>query len=460
MQITFLGATREVTGSCALIQCGNYRVLVDCGLYQGSRAYERQNANKFPFDPAKIDAVILSHAHIDHSGRIPLLVKRGFRGPVYTHHATKDLCEIMLVDSGFLAEREAAWENRKRKRRDEPVEPLYTREDAVDAHRHFEGLSYAKPTEILPGITVTLQDAGHILGSGIVELDLDDGKSKRRIVFSGDLGHTGDPILRNPAQVRDADLVVLESTYGDRLHRDWQETWEEVGEIFKASEARRGNILIPAFTVGRTQELLLMFKLHFKEWGLDNWQVFLDSPMATEATKIYEKHWRLENRQIRSLGSSGPVFQLPNLHISESVDDSMGINRIKSGAIIIAGSGMCTGGRIRHHLRYNVSRSGNKVLIVGFQAQGTTGRMLVDGAKSINLFGDSLPVNATIHTVGGLSAHADHQGLLDWYHHFADTPPVRLVHGEEDAMLVLKSALERRFQAKVAIAESGETLTL
>jgi metallo-beta-lactamase family protein len=460
MQITFLGATREVTGSCTLIKCGQYRILVDCGLYQGSREYERQNADPFPFDPTRIDAVVLSHAHIDHSGRIPLLVKRGFTGPVYTHHATKDLCEIMLVDSGFLAEREAAWENRKRKHRDEPVEPLYTRDDAMDAHQQFEGLAYAKPVEILPGITVTLRDAGHILGSAIVDLHLNDGKKEKRIVFSGDLGHTGDPILRNPAQVRDADLVVMESTYGDRLHRDWQETWQEVGDILKDSESRRGNILIPAFTVGRTQELLLMFKLHFEEWGLDNWQVFLDSPMATKATKIYEKHWRLENRQIRSLGGNGPVFSLPNLHIAESVDDSMGINRIRSGAIIIAGSGMCTGGRIRHHLRYNISRAGNQILIVGFQARGTTGRMLVDGARTINLFGDSHNVNATVHTVGGLSAHADHQGLIDWYNHFADQPPVQLVHGEEDAMEVLKAALERRFQADVAIADYHQTLRL
>lgn len=460
MDITFLGATREVTGSCALIHCGKYKILVDCGLLQGSREFESHNADQFAFSPSDIDAVVLSHAHIDHSGRLPLLVKRGFRGPIYAQEATADLCEIMLVDSGFLAERQAEWENRKHRKNKEPIEPLYTQQDALDAHSQFEGLKYNEQVEILPGITINLHDAGHILGSAVVDVTLQEGDKTRRLVFSGDLGHTGDPILREPTALSHADLVIMESTYGDRLHRSWDDTWTEVGEILSQSVARKGNIIIPAFTVGRTQELLLMFKTHFKDWGLDHWEVFLDSPMAKEATRVYEKHWRLQNKKVRALGSSGPVFDLPNLHISESVDDSMGINRIKSGAIIIAGSGMCTGGRIRHHLRYNIGRKGNKIMIVGFQARGTTGRMLVDGASKIKLFGDEYTVNASVHTVGGLSAHADHQGLINWYNHFDKHPPIKLVHGEETAMDFLQTEMKQRFKADVSIAERGETLRL
>lgn len=460
MDITFLGATREVTGSCALVSAGGKKVLVDCGLLQGSREHESHNADPFPFEPKEIDAVVLSHAHIDHSGRLPLLVKRGFKGPVYTQQATSDLCEIMLADSGFLAERQAARDNRVRKNKNGPAEPLYTRDDAYRAHDHFIGLPYNEAHKILPGITIILRDAGHILGSAIIEMTLRSHGKKRRLVFSGDLGHTGEPILREPAKINDADLVILESTYGDRLHRSWEETWQEVGEILTDSRAHRGNILIPAFTVGRTQELLMMFKTHFEAWEIGNWEIFLDSPMATRATKIYEKHWRLQNKATQALGNEGPVFDLPNLHISESVEDSMGINRIRSGAIIIAGSGMCTGGRIRHHLRYNISNARNRVMIVGFQAQGTTGRMLVDGAKEVSLFGDSQAVNAGIHTVGGLSAHADREGLLNWYGHFRNRPAVKLVHGEESAMEILQSEIEAQFKSDVSIADYGERLTL
>ncbi|MDA0978873.1 MAG: MBL fold metallo-hydrolase [Proteobacteria bacterium] len=468
MKLTFLGATREVTGSCTLVTANGYRLLVDCGLFQGSREYESQNAAAFDFDPTEIDAVVLTHAHIDHSGRIPLLVKRGFSGPVYTHEATKDLAEVMLADAGFLAERQAAWENRKRDRNkqgrghqaEDLIEPLFDRQDAADAHRQFEGMAYDQPVEVLPGFVVTFRDAGHILGSAIVELVVTEGERHKKVVFSGDLGHRGAPILREPSVVRQADLIVLESTYGDRCHRTWEDTWEEMGEILASSEAQKGNILIPAFTVGRTQELLMMFNEHFDDWGLGSWEVFLDSPMAAKATKIYEKHWQLQDKETRALGRSGPVFDLPNLHVSESVEDSIGINRIRSGAIIIAGSGMCTGGRIRHHLRHNIQRAGNKILIVGFQARGTTGRMLVDGAERIRIFGEEHTVKATVHTVGGLSAHADQQGLLDWYGNFDGHPAVKLIHGEEDAMAVLRSILKQRYSCDVSIADREESLTL
>jgi metallo-beta-lactamase family protein len=459
MKVQFLGATRKVTGSCFMVSVNGSQVLIDCGLLQGSRSDEMHNADAFPFEASDIDAVILTHAHIDHSGRIPLLVKRGFRGPVYTHHASADLCRVMLADSGFLHERQAAWENRRRNAQKQ-VEPVYDRHDAETAQRQFVGLDYGLTSEILPCISITLYDAGHILGSAIVEVRLTEMSQHKTIVFSGDLGHSGAPLLREPTQMSQADLVVMESTYGDRQHRGWQETWEEMGNVLSAANASRGNILIPAFTVGRTQELLRVFKENFEAWGLDHWQIFLDSPMAIEATEIYEKHWRLLDKETQAVAGHGSIFDLPNLHISESTEDSIGINRIRSGAIIIAGSGMCTGGRIRHHLKYNISRKDSHIVMVGYQAGGTTGRQLVDGAESVSLFGERHQVSARVHTIGGLSAHADQQGLLGWYSSFPGRPPVKLVHGEEEAMHTLQQALSDRFQANVTLAEQGETTYL
>ena len=464
MNIKFFGATREVTGSCALITAGKHRILVDCGLVQGSHTHESHNEDAFPFDPKGIDAVVVTHAHIDHSGRTPLLVKRGYKGPIFSHHATVDLCQVMLSDAGFLNEREAAWRNRTRrgrtKRNQELIEPLYTMAEAETALNQFNGINYDETREILPGIKVVLRDAGHILGAAIVEITITESGQTRKILFSGDLGHSGAPILREPTAVRDADLVVMESTYGDRLHRPWDETWQEMGEIFSNARSSKGNILIPAFTVGRTQELLLSFKRHFTDWGLDHWQIFLDSPMAIEATAIYEKHWRLYDNETRAHSPQEPIFDLPNLHLTQSTEDSMGINMIRAGAIIIAGSGMCTGGRISHHLQYNVSRHNSHVLIVGFQARGTPGRALVDGAEQIRLFGKDVKVNAHVHTVGGLSAHADQQGLLDWYDQFDGRPPVKLVHGEETAMTILRQRLEDDYNSKASLAEFGERLQL
>jgi len=462
MEVQFLGATREVTGSCFLLQVGNRRVLVECGLIQGSSEHERHNHDPFPFNPAEIDAVVITHAHIDHSGRLPLLVKRGYRGPVYTHKATVDLCAIMLEDAGYLNEKDVEWENRKRERKGlPPLEPLYTRMEAREAHRHFQALEYGKMQEILPGIRLTLRDAGHILGSAIAELDLEEEGRKRKVVFSGDLGHRGAPILRDPELIRDADLVVMESTYGDRLHRDWEETWREMGEVLSTAHAGKGNILIPAFTVGRTQELLYVFNRHFDEWGLGDWQIFLDSPMAIEATEIYARHTRVYDDRVREFERQGrTLFELPNLHMTEKTEQSMKINLIRSGAIIIAGSGMCTGGRIKHHLKHNIWHRDMHVMIVGFQAKGTPGRALVDGARHIRLWGETIKVEARVHTIGGLSAHADQQGLLDWYAHFRGHPPVVLVHGEPDAMQALAERLQGEFGTETLLASFGQKFTL
>jgi len=462
MDICFYGATREVTGSCTLVRVGERRVLVDCGLIQGSAQHERHNSDPFPFDPASIDAVVLTHAHLDHSGRIPLLIKQGFKGCIHTHRATADLCRIMLEDAGYLNEKDAEWENRRRERRGEPLlEPLYTREEARLSQRHFKPMEYGKASDIVPGMRVTLFDAGHILGSAIAQVELHEGAHRRTVVFSGDLGHAGAPILRHPEPVHHADLVVMESTYGDRLHRPWDATWQEVGDILKHAHANRGNILIPSFAVGRTQELLYVFKQHFDDWELGHWTIFVDSPMAIKATNVYRKYGKLYDARARHLVTvAGDPFSMPNLKLSLKPEQSMAINRIASGAIIIAGSGMCTGGRIVHHLKYNAWRNQAHIVMVGFQAAGTRGRALVDGDKEIHVVGERVHVNAQVHTVGGLSAHADQQGLMDWYRQFEGRPPVALIHGEPTAMDVLAARLEGELQAKVTKAEFGNCIQL
>lgn len=458
MEVTFFGAAGEVTGSCFLVEAGGRRALVDCGLVQGTAAHERRNREPFPFDVTTLDAVVLTHAHLDHSGRLPLLMARGYAGPIWTHRATVELCAVLLQDAAYLSAKDAEWENRKRERKGlPPVEPLYTVADAQRTQRLFRPLDYDDPTEILPGLRLTLRDAGHILGSASAELAADVGGEPRRVAFSGDVGHRGAPILRDPVPVPRADLVVLESTYGDRLHRPWHETWREMGEIIAG--AAGGNVLIPAFAVGRTQELLYVFGRNFREWGLGRWRIFLDSPMAIEATAIYERHGGVHDEPARTVVEKhGGLFGLPNLVLSRSGEDSAAINRIRCGAIIIAGSGMCTGGRIKHHLKHNVWRPETQVLIVGFQAAGTLGRSLVDGAPHIRLWGETVRVNAKVHTVGGLSAHADQAGLRDWYRHVAARPPVALVHGEPASRAALAASLAADGAPSVTEVGFGQSL--
>lgn len=462
MKISFLGAAREVTGSCFLVETGGRRVLVDCGLIQGTAADEKRNRNPFPFNPQAIDAVVLTHAHLDHSGRLPLLVKAGYRGPVYTQRASRDLARIMLKDAGFLNEKDAERENRKRQRKHLPLlEPLYTVKDAQEALRYFRAVDYGEIVEIAAGVRIRLLDAGHILGSAIVEMWLEEGDVRRKLVFSGDLGHQGAPILRDPATVSEADLVIMESTYGDRAHRSWEATWAELDEVFAQTALVRGNILIPAFAVGRTQELLYAFKRNYQRWGLDKWTIFLDSPMAIEATAAYSHHAALYDREAAaSRQHAGDLFTLPNLHLSHTAQQSMRINRIEAGAIIIAGSGMCEGGRIRHHLKHNIWREKCRLLIVGFQAQGTLGRTLVDGAQTLKLWGESMRVAARVHTIGGFSAHADCNGLAAWYGAYTGRPPVALVHGEARAMQAFATRLCDSGAQTVFMPEPGARIDL
>lgn len=458
MEIEFYGATRRVTGSCHILRAAGYTVLLDCGLVQGSRDVEALNREPFPFDPAEIDAVVLSHGHIDHSGRLPLLVNRGFRGPIYTHHGTIELCRILLRDSASLAENDARF-MRKHGQRD--AEPLYTVDDAQRCVRQMEGVRYGERREILPGIAVTLLDAGHILASAFVKLEVTEGENTRTLVFSGDLGQYDSPILNDPDAIGGADVVLVESTYGDRLHRDFDSTVAEIGEIIETSCRECGNILIPAFSIGRSQELLYLFGEHYHEWELEKWQVFLDSPMAIEASRIYWHHEELWDEEARLFRQN--VRKMPpvgNLHLTGRVEESMKINDISQGAIIIAGSGMCNGGRILHHLKRNIERPECHIIITGFQAEGTLGREIVEGRKEVRLHGRSYRVRAQLHTIGGLSAHGDRSDLLRWLKSREGSPQVMIVHGEEGVKESFKGFLRDELSVEALIPKPGDRLDL
>ena len=455
MRVHFHGAAGEVTGSLHEVEAAGRRLLLDCGMIQGGREAGARNLEPFPLDPAAVDALVVSHAHIDHIGRIPLLVRRGFRGPIFAQAATADLMPVMLLDSAALAEADAERANRHRREGEPPREPLYTRADVQAAMRLVRPLPYATRIEVLPGIDVTFHDAGHILGSAIVELRAQG----RRLVFSGDLGLQGTPILRDPTLLREADLVLMESTYGDRDHRERAATVLEIGDVLEHAWREGGNVLIPAFAVGRSQELLYWCARHYERWNLGRWRIFLDSPMAARVLDVYGRHVDLFDAQARQVWGRKPhPFRLPNLRVSETVADSMAINRLASGAIVVAGSGMANGGRIVHHLKHNLGRRQAHVLFVGYQAEGTLGRRLVDRARWVRIHGEEFQVNAQVHTIGGLSAHADQSALLDWYGHFEGPPKLALVHGEARARAALAEQVHARFGLRPLLPEPGESV--
>ena len=458
MDIEFFGAAGEVTGSCHILRVQGRTVLLDCGLIQGSRKDEARNADPFPFDASAVDAVVLSHAHLDHCGRLPLLVKRGFRGPVYAHEATCELAAILLADAAHLAERDAEYQTRRTGKK---VKPLYTMAEGEAVMRQMQGMKYRQTFEVVPGVKVCFHDAGHILGSCTVQLWVEENGLEKKVVFSGDLGQYDTPILKDPECIDEADVVLMESTYGDRRHRSREQTVIEIGEIISEVRAGKGNILIPAFAIGRTQEVLLLLAKHFDEWDLGRFRVFLDSPMAIETTKVYWEHPALYDEEATRLRrENGGMPLLPNLKLSRDTQDSMAINRIQSGAIIIAGSGMCNGGRIIHHLKHNLPSAQNHVIIVGYQAFGSLGRKLVDGFESVRIHGEEVPVRARIHTVGGLSAHGDQDDMARWYECMKNRPPVCLVHGEREAQSAFKAFLESRFGTHVSLPDPGSRLDL
>lgn len=441
MKIMFCGASSGVTGSCHMIESGSHRILLDCGQFQGGKADDALNYEPFPFDPAGIECVVLSHAHIDHCGRLPLLAKRGFTGKIYCTDATADLLGIMLKDSAYIHEKEAEWKNRKAERAGRSfVEPLYTEADAEDALKLVTPVLYDQLIEINHDMRIVFNDAGHILGSAITELWVKEGGREAKIVFSGDLGMTGRPILRDPTYIKKADYVIMETTYGNRNHPANSSNVKELIDIVIKTVKRGGNVVIPSFAVGRTQELIYEFNRFYEDNreyddDLDNVVVYVDSPMATTATEVFRRNSQVFDDETREyiLRGDNPL-DFKNLKFTRSTDESRALNFIKEPKVIISASGMCEAGRIRHHLKHNLWDARNSIVFVGYQAQGTLGRTLTDGAKKVTLFGEEIQVNAEIHSLEGFSGHADQDGLLTWISSFRQQPKQTfLVHGEDDS---------------------------
>lgn len=468
MKITFLGAAREVTGSCFLLESEKLRFIVDCGMFQGGRAADAAN-RRFPgFDPETLDFVLLTHAHIDHSGLLPRLANLGFRGAVHCTRATGDLLEVLLLDSAFIQEKEAEWLNySQRKHRAAHVRekaPLYTVTQARESLKRLRCVAYDREIRPHPRVRVCFRDAGHILGSAILEVWLEEGDLTRKLVFSGDLGMPGRPILNDPTPIEAADVLLVESTYGNRLHKPLEATADELSEVINDTLGRRGgNVIIPAFAVGRTQEMLyLLIDLVRRGRLPNNLAIFVDSPMAGAATHITLRHHDLMDPETRALLAwfrASP--QAPYLRITEDVEDSMALNKIRQGAVIISASGMCDAGRIKHHLKFNLPRAECGVIIAGFQAEGTLGRRLVDGAKYVRLFRENVPVRASLHTLGGLSAHADRDALMNWLGHFSRPPgQTFVVHGEADTALGFAASIREKPGWKVEVPAIGDSYPL
>lgn len=465
MQLTFLGAAGEVTGSSYLVETGAVRFLVDCGMFQGGRDAERKNREALAFDPESLDFVLLTHAHIDHSGLLPRLGALGFRGPVYTTTATADLLKVMLKDSAHIQEKEAEWQNRaqrhdQRKPRNasrharHEAAPLYTVAQAETFLRQVKGVEYGAEITPHPSVRCVFRDAGHILGSAIIEVWIKAGKGHRKLVFSGDLGQPGHPVVRDPTPIPQADVLLVESTYGDRLHRSMPDTLDElVHAINDTLERKGGNVIVPAFTVGRTQDLLFLLADLHRQGRLGEMEIYVDSPMALAATDVTLKHLELLDQEAATamqwLKKSGGK---PRIRFVQDVEESMSLNSIRGGAIIISASGMCDAGRIKHHLKYNLGRPECSLLITGFQAAGTLGRRLVDGARVVKIFGQEVPVRADIYTIGGLSAHADQAGLMGWLSHFHEAPKQTfVVHGELRNATTLADVIRQRLKWNVSV---------
>jgi metallo-beta-lactamase family protein len=442
------------------MECNNLKFLVECGMYQGEDA-EEINKAAFDFNPEEIDYVFVTHAHLDHSGMLPRIVKEGFKGRIITTSATKDLLEIMLYDSAHIQESDTEWLTRKALRAgNPPVIPLYTTEDVRNVMPLIDIKKYGEIFHIGNGIKYRFLDAGHILGSGTLELWFQDSPKEKKIVFSGDIGKKGNPIVKDPLNPVEADFIVMESTYGNRLHKPLKESIDELVDAVKTTIKRGGNVYIPSFAVGRAQDLLYILNNLVRKKRLYNINVYLDSPLAQEATKIYLSHPECFDEDAKKLFTTKDHNDSIKLHFVQNAQESMALNKIKSGIIVIAGSGMCEGGRIRHHLKHNLWRFECSVIFVGFQGKGTLGRKIVDGAKTVHILGEEIAVKASIYTINGFSAHADQAELIEWISFFKDSPEVFIVHGEEEVSMVFSSLVNERFGFKTYVPEKGEMFML
>jgi metallo-beta-lactamase family protein len=466
MRIQFLGAVRTVTGSMHLLTVNGARVLLDCGLFQGKRQESYERNRSLPFDARSIDSLLLSHAHIDHSGNVPTLVKSGFQGNIYATSATRDLCSAMLRDSGHIHEEDAQFVNKKRARLGlPPVEPLYTLEDATLSIRSFFSAGYDRPFPVAPGVTLTFRDAGHILGSALLVLDLDEAGTKRRLAFTGDLGRKGMPILRDPTLVQDVDTLVIESTYGDRLHDPIETTDRALRDVVVETYQRGGKLIIPAFAVGRTQELVYALHRLTEKADIPSLPIYVDSPLALNATEVFRAHpecFDQELNQFLAGGRDKDPFGFHRLKYVRTTEESKQLNFLREPAIIISASGMCEAGRVLHHLKNNVEDARNTVLIVGWQSPETLGRRLVEHQPMVKIFGEEHTVRARVETVNGYSAHADRAELLEYVRQM---DPGRLrsafvVHGEEASSLSLAEGLRDLGVGQVIVPKPGEAFEL
>jgi metallo-beta-lactamase family protein len=456
MKLRFLGAAQTVTGSFFLAETENFRFAIDCGLFQGPKSLQERNYHDFPVDPADIDFLILTHAHIDHSGLIPKLCKHGFRGPIYCSHPTEELCSVMLPDSGHIQESEIERKNRKLKRSGkELLEPIYTAQDATDCLSQFRSLNTDEIITLSPGIEIRLRTAGHILGACIVELWVEEDGEKTKLVFSGDLGNINQPIIKDPAIIESADFVVVESTYGNRLHDDLPSRADELLKVINETMQKGGNLVIPAFAVERTQDLLYDLVQLGYEGKLDpTIDVYIDSPLAISATEIFLNHRDVYDDITRSFIKDKDPLQYINLKYSRSTEESMELNTVRNKAIIISASGMCEAGRIKHHLKHNLWRPESTILFVGYQAAGTLGRRILDGEEVVTIHGEKIAVKADIRHIDAYSAHADKKGLLEWLKNFVVKPRgVFVVHGEEEAQLDFAEAIQEELNLRVYIPE-------
>jgi metallo-beta-lactamase family protein len=459
VKLKFLGGARTVTGSCFYLTVGDHKVLIDCGMYQGHDA-EAVNRMDFGFTPAEISCLFLTHSHLDHIGLVPRLVKEGFRGKIITTAAAADIAELILYDSAHIQESDAEWYNRKAMRTGmELKEPLYLRKDVDRVLPLFERKHYGKVETLCDGISYRFVDAGHILGSSTLELWCRDGEREKKFVFSGDIGKKDNPIVNDPVFVEETDYLTIESTYGNRNHKSMQASMDELVDIIKDTFSRGGNVIIPSFALGRTQDLLFVLNKLVREDRLFRINVYIDSPLAEGITRVYEEHQDYFDEEAKKIFNTESSDAL-RIHFTTGTEDSMKLNKIRKEAIIIASSGMCEGGRIKHHLKHNLWRRESSIIFVGYQAEGTLGRQIVDGARRVEVLGENIVVSARIHTLGGFSAHADQTELIGWISSFRKAPEIFIVHGEEKASFDFQKVINAKFHCRSHVPSKGEEFAL